>query len=147
MPLVSKKDLCKFLPHSGAMCLLDSVLRWDMTTISCAASSHRDHQNPLRRTQGLETVCGLEYAAQAIGVHIGLTASSINKGQTIGYIGSIKNLKIHSSHLDPFKDDLEIHAELLLGQETGFIYFFTIMAKLVVIVEGRASIFVKNIEE
>jgi predicted hotdog family 3-hydroxylacyl-ACP dehydratase len=129
------------------MCLLDSVLRWDMTNISCTTSSHRDHQNPLRGPQGLETVCGLEYAAQAIGVHIGLTSSLTNKGGAIGYVGSIKNLKIHSPHLDPFKDDLEIHAELLLGQETGFIYSFTIKAKLVVIFEGRASIFVKNIEE
>ena len=147
MPLVSKKDLCKFLPHSGAMCLLDSVLRWDMTTISCAASSHRDHQNPLRRAQGLETVCGLEYAAQAIGVHIGLTTSLTNKGPAMGYVGSIKNLKIHSPHLDPFQNDLEIHAEMLLGQETGFIYSFLIKARLTVLLEGRASIFVKSIVE
>ena len=143
MLLNSKKELCHLLPHSGAMCLLDSVLHWDATTIVCTASSHTEPQNPLRLREGLETVCGLEYAAQAIGVHICLTASSTNKGLAMGYLGGIKHVKFHSPHLHTFSDGLEIQSEILLGQETSFIYSFIVKAGLMVLLEGRASIFVK----
>jgi predicted hotdog family 3-hydroxylacyl-ACP dehydratase len=30
------------IPHQGNMCLLDTVVDWSETAISCSASSHRD---------------------------------------------------------------------------------------------------------
>ncbi|MEK6297982.1 MAG: hydroxymyristoyl-ACP dehydratase, partial [Paraburkholderia tropica] len=36
------------IPHSGAMCLLDSVEAWDDAQIRCLATSHLDTHNPLR---------------------------------------------------------------------------------------------------
>ena len=144
MPLMSKNDLYQLLPHRGAMCLLDSVLHWDTRTISCTASSHYDRSNPLRRPEGLETICGLEYAAQAMGVHIGLTTSS-NRGTAIGYVGAIKTAKLHVPYLDVFKSNLEIYSEQQFFQETSFIYTFVMRAESRKLLEGRVSIFVKYI--
>jgi len=142
MSLISKKDLCQLLPHAGGMCLLDSVVDWNMTTIRCIACSHIDRQNPLRQPDGLASICGLEYAAQAIGVHIGLTTSS-DHGPAIGYVGAVKALNLHSPRLDTFKEDLEIECQNLFGQGTSFIYSFVVKAGRAKLLEGRASIFVK----
>ena len=60
------------IPHTGAMCLLDGVLQWDTSTIQCVSRSHRDAHNPLRIDGRLPTLCGIEYAAQAMAVHGGL---------------------------------------------------------------------------
>ena len=141
MSLISKAELSHMLPHSGSMCLLDSVLHWDSETIRCTTNSHRSPQNPLRRPTGLETICGLEYSAQAMGVHIALTAST-RQGLAHGYLGAIKTLNIHSLHLDKFEDDLEILSEKMFGQEKSFIYSFTLKAGTRLLLEGRASIFV-----
>ena len=59
-------------PHGESMCLLDAVDSWDDRTITCRTSSHRDHRNPLRAGGRLMITAGLEYAAQAMGVHVGL---------------------------------------------------------------------------
>ena len=72
MPILSKAALCRLIPHQGTMCLLDTVERWDDTSITCTTASHRDATNPLRRDNQLEAICGLEYAAQAMAVHVGI---------------------------------------------------------------------------
>ena len=36
------------IPHSGRMCLLDTLQSWSASTIRCTATSHRDTANPLR---------------------------------------------------------------------------------------------------
>jgi predicted hotdog family 3-hydroxylacyl-ACP dehydratase len=72
------------------MCLLESVEAWDDVTIRCLASTHRDQRNPLRFHGRLTASAGLEYAAQAMGAHVGLvdgpacgTSSSTPTGSTI----------------------------------------------------------------
>ena len=74
MPALSKLELCALLPHGETMCLLHAVESWDSSGIVCVAVSHCDHDNPLRRTDRLNSICGLEYAAQAMAVHVGLTS-------------------------------------------------------------------------
>ena len=123
---------------------MDSVVDWDATSIRCMACSHRDLQNPLRQPEGLPTICGLEYAAQAIGVHIGLT-NWRSQGLTLGYIGSVNMLTLHSLRLDVVNDNLDIDSRKLFEQETRFIYSFTIKAGTAMLLEGRASIFVQDL--
>lgn len=125
---------------------MDSVVDWSMTTIRCMACSHIDRENPLRQLEGLSSICGLEYAAQAIGVHIGLTNSS-DHGPAIGYVGGVKTLKLHSPRLDTFQEDLEIECQNLFGQGTNFVYSFVVKAGTAKLLEGRASIFVKLLQE
>lgn len=67
--LLDRAAIAALIPHDGAMCLLDGVLAWDRTSITCAASSHRAPGNPLAAGCRLDVVCGVEYAAQAMAVH------------------------------------------------------------------------------
>ena len=64
MLIVDTAALCRLIPHHGTMCLLDTVERWDDSSILCTAASHRDAMNRLRRDNELEAICGLEYAAR-----------------------------------------------------------------------------------
>ena len=63
-PALDRAQLAALIPHAGAMCLLDAVVAWDSTTITCLASSHRAADNPLAVRRCLDTVCGVEYASQ-----------------------------------------------------------------------------------
>ncbi len=64
------------IPHQGAMCLLDAVVDWSETAISCRAVSHADPANPLRADGRLGAAAGIEYAAQAMAVHGALLAAA-----------------------------------------------------------------------
>ena len=87
MPPLTKEELSTFLPHAGAMRLIDLVESWDAMTIRCRTRSHRDVANPLRQGGRLDAVTGLEYAAQAMGVHVGLLNRERSTDGLIGYVG------------------------------------------------------------
>ncbi len=46
--LINKPEIRTLIPHSGLMCLLDSVTEWDDQSIICISNTHRDPANPLR---------------------------------------------------------------------------------------------------
>ena len=46
---LTKQKSGRLIPHSGLMCLLDSVTQWDDGSIICITNTHRDPANPLRR--------------------------------------------------------------------------------------------------
>jgi predicted hotdog family 3-hydroxylacyl-ACP dehydratase len=58
------------------MCLLESVLAWDMNSISCSSLSHCLPNNPLRAASGLASANGIEYAAQAMALHAALVSGA-----------------------------------------------------------------------
>ena len=147
MPVMTKADLCRLIPHGGAMCLLDAVEQWDETSIICRTASHRDATNPLRRDDRLEAVCGLEYAAQAMAVHVGLLEERGRKHTiAVGYLGAVKNLTLRATRLDDVKEDLTVQATRLVGQGSSFIYTFRVSAGRQELLDGRASIFVKYLD-
>lgn len=125
------------------MCLLDTVAHWNESSIICMTASHRDAANPLRRGNQLEAICGLEYAAQAMAVHVGLLEQDRKPKIVVGYLGGVKDLMLRASRLDDIKEDLTIQATQLLGEAGGFIYTFRILAGTEELVDGRASIFLK----
>jgi len=45
---INKPEIRTLIPHSGLMCLLDSVTGWDDQSIICISNTHRDPANPLR---------------------------------------------------------------------------------------------------
>ncbi len=98
------------------MCLLDTVERWDDTSIMCTTASHRDTTNPLRRDNQLEAICGLEYAAQAMAVHVGLLEQGKERRLAVGYLGAVKNLMLRAARLDDVKGDLTVQATRLVGE-------------------------------
>lgn len=125
------------------MCLLDSVETWDDTTISCRTSTHRDQRNPLRARGRLTVSAGLEYAAQAMGAHVGLLDRDRRTENQIGYIGSVRDVTFSVNRLDDLAGDLTVHATRMVEGENSYMYRFTVSHSGLAIIEGRASIFVK----
>ena len=144
---IGKADLCRLIPHHGTMCLLDMVERWDETSILCMSASHRDTTNPLRRDNRLEAICGLEYAAQAMAVHVGLLEQGKKRRLAVGYLGAVKDLMLRTARLDDVKGDLTVQATRLVGEAGCFIYTFRLSAERQELLEGRASIFLKYLEQ
>ena len=58
------------IPHQGRMCLLDRVLSWDEQQVCCVAQGHQAADHPLRAEGRLGIAVGIEYAAQAMAVHL-----------------------------------------------------------------------------
>ena len=88
---VNKAEIRTLIPHSGSMCLLDSVTEWDDRSINCISNTHRDPANPLRRDGRLSAVHAFEYAAQAAAVHGGLRARSVGVTAPPGYLAALRD--------------------------------------------------------
>ncbi|MEC4680246.1 MAG: 3-hydroxylacyl-ACP dehydratase [Nitrospirota bacterium] len=146
MSTLSKLELSKFLPHGKDMCLLSSVEYWDASSITCLTSTHQDQDNPLRQHGRLGMISGLEYAAQAMAVHVGLTTNISEHNASVGYLGAVRDLQVHSRTFQEFAEDLTIEANILLEQSMSFIYTFSIKAGETTLLQGRASIFIQGPE-
>jgi predicted hotdog family 3-hydroxylacyl-ACP dehydratase len=87
----------------------------------------------------LEAVSGIEYAAQAMAVHGGLTAA---RGQrpTAGYLASVRDVTCRTEPLDVLRDDLEVIATRLAGDASGAVYGFVVRCGTATILEGRAAV-------
>ncbi len=136
---IGKAGIAALIPHSGAMCLLESVRFWDNTTIVCMASGHRDTDHPLASDGRLDAVCGIEYAAQAMAVHGGLTIAE-GRRPSAGYLASVRAVRCYVARLDLLPDDLEVTAVRLAGDQTGAVYEFSLRSGSVAVLEGRAAV-------
>jgi predicted hotdog family 3-hydroxylacyl-ACP dehydratase len=113
-------DIAALIPHQGAMCLLDRVLDWDADRIACAARSHLDPANPLRRAGGLAMLCGAEYALQAAALHGALRDG---RAQPAGYVAALRDLVLHAARLDdPAWGELRVAARLERREGAGMVY-------------------------
>lgn len=134
------------LPHAGAMCLLDQVLRWNAESITCLSTSHRALDNPLRGPSGLAAVNGIEYAAQAMALHAGLQAkaaelpSVASPKSAHGVIASVRSVRLGCARLDTISEDLEVGAQLISGDPLTAMYEFWLLAGGVRLITGRASV-------
>src|SRR5688572_29855712 len=146
MPQLTKEELSTFLPHAGAMHLIDRVESWDDTTIQCCTRSHRDSVNPLRHGTRLEAVTGLEYAAQAMGVHMGLLNQAQSTDRLIGYVGGLRDVVLSVDRLDECPAELMINATRLFEGDNSFMYRFSISSGGRNVMTGRASIFLKHVQ-
>jgi predicted hotdog family 3-hydroxylacyl-ACP dehydratase len=142
--LMTRDDIAALIPHSGSMCLLDGVLSWDENTIICRTASHRLPDNPLHSNGRLAGVCGLEYAAQAMALHGGLTGGGSRP--SAGYLASIRDLVCFVGRLDDISDDLTIRAEKLLGEGNRVIYAFTVRAGDLDLLTGRAAVVIDAVQ-
>lgn len=145
MHKLTKEDLRRLIPHSGPMCLVDSVLGWTETDILCATACHRDPQNPLMTGETLPAICGLELAAQAIAAHIALTSPQSSQGCAIGVLGAVTNVELYVPSLETIAGDLEIRGTCLHAQQTAFIYQFLLSGEGQRLIAGRASIFIQQV--
>src|SRR6202040_2886495 len=97
---IDKAEIRTLIPHTGLMCLLDSVLKWDDQSIVCTTETHRDPTNPLRRDGRLSALHAFEYGAQAVAVHGGLRARSAGVTAPPGYLAALRDARLQVTRLD-----------------------------------------------
>ena len=136
--ILDKAEIAALIPHAGAMCLLDTVLSWDSTTITCVASSHRAGDNPLMVEGHLSVVCGVEYASQAMAVHGGL--NSDGPRPAAGYLASLRDVVCSVEWLDSLEGDLIVTAERLIADKARVIYRFALTCNGLPVLSGRAAV-------
>ena len=137
--MLGRSDIQALIPHAGNMCLLSSVAEWDEKRISCIAQSHRDSDNPLSSNGKLAALCGIEYAAQAMAVHGGLT-NLVSQRPRAGLLVGLRNVIAEVKYLNEFKQDLRIEAEQLAAGNEGVMYQFALYADTTLLLSGRATI-------
>lgn len=128
------------IPHHGNMCLLSEVLHYDVNSIHCRTNTHHLPHNPLREHGMLRTVCGIEYAAQAMAVHGALSATQRCSHPRGGRLASVRSAELFASRLDDIHDDLHIYATQLMGDEHSMIYEFNITVKTKFLLKGKATV-------
>jgi len=143
--LINKAEIQALIPHSGLMCLLDSVTQWDDRSIMCMTDTHRDPANPLRRAGRLSALHAFEYGAQAAAVHGGLRARSAGATAPPGYLAALRNARLHATRLDDIDGPLEIFASRLFGDSANTVYECRVSAGDIVIAEGRITIMQRDL--
>jgi predicted hotdog family 3-hydroxylacyl-ACP dehydratase len=125
------------------MCLLDRVQRWDDSEIVCETSSHRDADNPLRHDGVLPAVCGVEYVAQAIGIHGRVTQGNHAKPRA-GYLTSLRDLTMHVQRLDDIERPLLIWAKRLADTGETVMCEFAMRDQDLLLLSGRATLLLET---
>ena len=143
MSPLTREELAGLLPHGGTMRLIDCVESWDESTIRCRTGTHHDPENPLRQCGQLDAVAGLEYAAQAMGLHVGLYDPVGGRTGVIGYVGGVRDMQFSIERLDDCPATLVIDATRLFMNDQSFLYQFTVSSGDRTIMTGRASLFLK----
>ncbi|HEU0188683.1 MAG TPA: hydroxymyristoyl-ACP dehydratase [Gallionella sp.] len=137
--LIDQTQIRALIPHAGDMCLLAGVIRWDASHITCIAQSHRDINNPLARDSKVGALCGIEFAAQAMAVHGGLTGV-VGQRPRAGLLVSVRDVVAKVEYLSDHNEDLLIDAEQLLSEQSSVCYNFTLHAGEVELLRGRATV-------
>ena len=146
------------VPHAGAMCLLDSLLRWDADELECRIVNHADAAHPLREPiEGgaspasttpapttpptmLPAPCAIEYAAQAMALHASLNAPE-GSPPTPGFLASARDVRLHVERLDTAPGPLRVRVRRLAGDERQAMYRFALHDAIGrALVEGRATV-------
>lgn len=137
--LISQAEIRALIPHADDMCLLAGVTRWDATHITCIAQSHWNINNPLARDGKVRSMCGIEFAAQAMAVHGGLTGL-VGQRPRAGLLVSVRDVEEKVEYLSDYKEDMLINAEQLMAEQSSVCYNFTLHAGEVELLKGRATV-------
>jgi predicted hotdog family 3-hydroxylacyl-ACP dehydratase len=138
---LDRAGIAGLVPHAGPMCLLEEVLASDDQSITCRAISHRDSANPLRNPDGLSAIIGVEYAAQAVAVHGGLSTEKTSRG---GYLAALRNVICSVERLDDVGDDLVVSATRVAAESGRLLYDFRIEGGGRELLRGRLSVVLAN---
>ena len=137
--MLTRPEIVARIPHAGLMCLLERVMQYSSDTITCAAISHRDKENPLASDRQLPVLCGIEYAAQAMAVHGALTGA-LDVRPRAGYLAALRDVKTMRSRLDDLAGELTIEAQKIMGDGNQVIYQFNLSGDGQTVLTGRATV-------
>lgn len=138
--MIERAAILALIPHAGAMCLLDHVIDWNPTTIRAASDTHRDPLNPLRRDGQLAALHLVEYAAQAMAVHGGLSAQAAGARAAPGMLVSTRAVTLQVTRLDDLPAALEVRATRLVASGGGWLYGFEVDCAGRRLAEGRVAV-------
>lgn len=141
--ITDRARLAALIPQQGAMCLLDSVEYWDGQRIICTSMQHRSGANPLRTRAGLSSLHGIEFAAQAVAAHGGLTATAQERPR-VGLLLSARDCVFHRRRLDNIAGPLAIEAEQMGNNDQTRLYRFKVSAQDAIVVEGRVAVMLRD---
>jgi len=141
---INKAEIRTLIPHSGLMCLLDSVTEWDDRSITCISNTHRDPINPLRRDERLSALHAFEYAGQTAAVHGGLRARSAGMTAPPGYLVALRDARLQVMRLDDIASPLQICARRLFGDAANTVYECRVSASDVLLADGRITIMLRT---
>jgi predicted hotdog family 3-hydroxylacyl-ACP dehydratase len=125
------------VPHAGAMCLLDAVIQWDATHITCVACAP-SALHPLARDGTVPAVAAVEYAAQATAVHGALLDTQ--DAPRAGMLAKLSNVELHMSSIPADGGPLNVRAEMLNRGASGCLYAFEIAGRRQRIASGRLMV-------
>lgn len=136
---LDKSRIAALIPHTGAMCLLDEVTRWDADSLTAACRTHGDADHPLRMQGRIPTLSAIEYAAQAMAVHGGLSGAVTSRPRA-GYLVSLRNVVSSVSHLDAIEGELVIEVRRLAGDAERVMYAFSLAIAEHEVLSGHATV-------
>lgn len=136
-PSLSRAQFEPLIPHSGRMCLIDSVEFWDDRSIYCLSGTHRDPGNPLRMNGALSSIHLLEYGAQAMAIHGGL----LNSAATRGMLAALRDVRLYVDTAETLGAQIRITAIAAATSDHAAVYRFEV-AELdgSRLVEARATV-------
>jgi predicted hotdog family 3-hydroxylacyl-ACP dehydratase len=140
---VNQNEIRELIPHSGSMCLLESVVAWDEQSIVCTSHTHLDRTNPLRRDENLSAIHAFEYGAQAVAIHGGLRARSAGTSPPPGYLAALRDASVEVRMLDRFTDPLVVRANALISDSANSVYKCIISVGEAVVAQGRVTIILR----
>ena len=137
---LDRAGIAERIPHSGSMCLLERLERWDAESIRCSTRTHLQPDNPLRTAGGLLAPTAIEYAAQAMALHGGLLAAE-GSTPSAGFLASARNVRFSVARLDDIAGALQVQARRLSGDTNQILYEFAVNDSAGrVLAEGRAVV-------
>lgn len=132
--MLTRAQIQARVPHTGTMCLLDSVQRWDAATILCQAPAPTA-AHPLAGAQGVPAIVAAEYAAQAAAVHGSLIDATT--APRSGMLAKLSEVELLGAELDEAGGVLAIGAELLSRVASGCMYSFEVSNQRGCVARGR----------
>lgn len=139
--MIGREQILAMVPHQGAMCLWDEVVRWDDGEIVLQAGNHRDPMHPLRGLDGrLRAVHLCEYGAQAMAVHGGLRARETGGAAKPGFLVALRGVELHVDRIDTLPNLLQCTATVLVDSDAGWQYQFQLEHDGVILATGRAAV-------
>ncbi|HIL87067.1 MAG TPA: 3-hydroxylacyl-ACP dehydratase [Candidatus Marinimicrobia bacterium] len=134
-------ELCELIPHSGKMCLIDSVEKWDDESIICTTQTHLNHDNPLLSNGILPVSALIEYGAQAMAIHGAIIAEKLGEKIQEGYLAALKDVNFFNNlEINNIASPLIIKATRRFASQGNMIYEFLITSENDNLISGRATV-------
>ena len=141
--ITDRATIASLIPQQGTMCLLDTIEYWDGQRIICTSMQHRSVDNPLRARGALSSLHAIEFAAQAVAAHGGLTGTGQAQPR-VGLLLSARDCKFHRRLLDDIAAPLVIEAESMGTNDQTRLYRFKVSAQEAAVVEGRVAVMLRE---